>query len=887
MFYKIFILLLCLSSSNAFAAKHVPTFSTAGFIENDPEVRQASNFNIGWRFIKGDVDGAFSKKFNDKDWKLVNLPHGIEILPLCASGSINYQGPSWYRKYFTLDESFRDKKIFVHFEGIMGISKIWINGKLVNTHYGGYFPVHLDISEYIDIEKENTIAVYADNSNNSLYPPGKPQELLDFTYFGGMYRDVWLIKLNKTYITHPLGVDKIAGGGVFSVTERIENNQAFLKVLVDIENEDIKKQLTIRTSLTDKNNFLAAEYIIEEEVNALSSQSFDFTIKVDNPLLWSPNNPHLYNLCIEISDDKGKKIDSYVKKIGIRTIELKGRKGLFLNGEKYPELLLGGNRHQDFAHIGNALPNNLHWRDALKLRQIGMKVIRSAHYAQDPAFLDACDALGLFVVNAIPGWQFWNDDPIFSERMLSDVRKIIRLERNRPSSLIWEIIPNETHFPDEYAIKATSYAHEEFPFNGFYTATDGRSHRSSAQEYFDVLYADDTMWKYRDKSVFKREWGDYVDNWIDHNSVSRVAKQWGEIPQLHQAYHYFDEEWLEDDKIITWPSLTKIFSASPALVGATLWHPFDHQRGYHPDPFWGGIMDAYRQPKFSYYLFKSLSSVDESNNITNVEHEPFVYIAHLMTPFSPNNVTIFTNCEEVKLTSFGKHYGIQKAYDDLSPVPRVPVVFTNAFNYDDARNKNKKEYGKINQKRNVNSQIIAEGLIDNKVVATHTRWPVGRKNKIILKVDDTNIQPVADGSDITPVVAYLVDNENGIKRLSDEYIRFTVLGEGELINGINTEINPQKLLWGEAVALIRSTTTSGEVVVRAETIKNSINSPQSAELTFKTLPSSQSFIFSEQPEFIYDKNSEVGISDNAINNDIDNYRNELMNVGKQQQDFIQ
>ena len=887
MFYKLFILLLCLSSLNTYATKHVPIFSTAGFIENDPEVRQAFNFNIGWRFIKGDVDGAFSKKFNDEDWKLVNLPHGMEILPLCASGSINYQGPCWYRKYFTLDESFRDKKIFVHFEGIMGISKIWINGKLVNTHHGGYFPVHLDISEYIDIEKENTIAVYADNSNNPSYPPGKPQELLDFTYFGGIYRDVWLIKLNKTYITHPLGVDKIAGGGVFSVTERIENNQAFLKLLVDVENEDIKKQLSIKASLIDKNNFLAGESIVKKEVNALSSQSFDFTIKVDNPLLWSPNDPHLYDLLIEISDDQGKKIDSYLKKIGIRTIELKGRKGLFLNGEKYPELLLGGNRHQDFAHIGNALPNNLHWRDALKLRQIGMKVIRSAHYAQDPAFLDACDTLGLFVVNTIPGWQFWNDDPIFSERMLSDVRKLIRLERNRPSSLIWEIVPNETHFPDEYAIKATSYAHEEFPFNGFYTATDGRSHRSSAQEYFDVLYADDTMWKYRDKSVFKREWGDYVDNWIDHNSVSRVAKQWGEIPQLLQAYHYFDEEWFEDDKIITWPSLTKVYSASSALVGATLWHPFDHQRGYHPDPFWGGIMDAYRQPKFSYYLFKSLSPVDECNNITNIKHEPFVYIAHLMTPFSPNDVTIFTNCEEVKLTSFGKYYGVRKAYDDLSPVPRIPVVFTNAFNYDDARNKNKKEYGNTNQQRSVNSQIIAEGLIDNKVVATHTRWPVGRKNKLLLKVDDTNIQPVADGSDITPVVAYLVDDENGIKRLSDEYIRFTVLGEGELINGVHTEINPQKLLWGEAVALIRSTTTSGEVVVRAETIKNSINSPQSAELTYKTLSSPKSFIFSEQPEYIYDSINEKEISDKVNNNDINNYRNELMNVGKQQQDFIQ
>ena len=96
--------------------------------------------------------------------------------------------------------------------------------------------------------------------------------------------------------------------GVFSVTERIENNQAFLKVLVDVENEDIKKQLSIKASLMDKNNFLAGESIVNKEVNALSSQSFDFTIKVDNPILWSPNNPHLYDLCIEISDDKGKKL---------------------------------------------------------------------------------------------------------------------------------------------------------------------------------------------------------------------------------------------------------------------------------------------------------------------------------------------------------------------------------------------------------------------------------------------------------------------------------------------------------------------------------------------------------------------------------------------------
>ena len=115
---------------------------------------------------------------------------------------------------------------------------------------------------------------------------------------------------------------------------------------------------------------------------------------------------------------------------------------------------------------------------------------------------------------------------------------------------------------------------------------------------------------FEDKSIFKREWGDFVDNWVDHNSVSRVAKQWGEIPQIKQATHYFKEEWKDNGVEKDWPSLTKIYKASNSLIGGTIWHPFDHQRGYHPDPFWGGIMDAYRQPKFSYFMMKSLLPIN-------------------------------------------------------------------------------------------------------------------------------------------------------------------------------------------------------------------------------------------------------------------------------------
>lgn len=136
------------------------------------------------------------------------------------------------------------------------------------------------------------------------------------------------------------------------------------------------------------------------------------SIKVNRPSLWSPENPYLYYLDIFVKDAKGNVIDGYRKRIGIRSVEFKNTDGLWINGKQYEGKLMGTNRHQDFAVLGNALPNSLQWRDAKKLRDAGMKVIRT-HYVIDPAFMDACDELGLFALVEVPGWQFWNDDSIF------------------------------------------------------------------------------------------------------------------------------------------------------------------------------------------------------------------------------------------------------------------------------------------------------------------------------------------------------------------------------------------------------------------------------------------------------------------------------------------
>jgi beta-galactosidase len=280
-----------------------------------------------------------------------------------------------------------------------------------------------------------------------------------------------------------------------------------------------------------------------------------------------------------------------------------------------------------------------------------------------------------------------------------------------------------------------------------------------------------------------------------------------------------------------------------------------------------------------------------------VEAKPFVYIAHLMTPFSPEDIVVFTNCEAVKLTMYGKEIGIKSAVDASSPVPRVPVVFEDVFRYVDARNKNKKSYGKIDQEWVNEALIQAEGLINGQVVAKHQRWPVGRKRRLVLKVDDSAVPPLADGSDITPVVAYLVDAGGAVKRLSDEYIRFSVSGEGTLIGGPEKGMNPQKLLWGEAVALIRSGVKPGTITVRAEVLEPGTNAPESAKIEFQTHETGKNRLYKELPTQTKQQTDESSFLDEnqilkSLREELRKTQKELQEyrineVGRQQQDFIQ
>ncbi len=157
-------------------------------------------------------------------------------------------------------------------------------------------------------------------------------------------------------------------------------------------------------------------------ISRLKSTTLSTKAAIKDAQLWTPDHPYLYRLNIYVKNQQNKIVDGYYIRIGIRSFEFKPGDGFWLNGKPYPEPLIGANRHQDFAIVGNALTNSLHWRDAKKLKDTGLRVIRNAHYPQDPAFMDACDELGLFVIENTPGWQFWNPEPSFANDVYSDIR---------------------------------------------------------------------------------------------------------------------------------------------------------------------------------------------------------------------------------------------------------------------------------------------------------------------------------------------------------------------------------------------------------------------------------------------------------------------------------
>ncbi len=758
--------------------------------------RQEFNLNPTWRFLRidrPDMDGEYqSPALDDSRWEVVHLPHSVRLEPENASGNRNFQGIAWYRREIEVPATWQGRNVLLRFDGAMQVAELWLNGEPLFTHHGGYIPFVIDLSDRLRLGQRNVIAVKLDNRDNPEVPPGKPQGRTDMTYFGGIYRNVTLTVSNPVSITDALLSPTVGGGGVLVTFPEVGKERAVVRVATEVGNRTTASTETqILTRILAPDGKEVARNVGPLIVPAGNLATLKQDIEVPQPLLWHPYHPHLYTVVSEVL--LGKAVtDTQSTRIGIRRIRFDREKGFFINGERL--IAIGTNRHQDFPYIGYAAPDSLQYRDVKKLREAGCLSIRS-HYPQSPAFMDASDELGMLNIVSNPGWQ-WYQPGAFDERARAAVRTMVRRDRNRPSVILWEPQLNEaTNVTAEFSEAIHRIVHNELPGDQTYTASDHYPSREVAMT-FDVTYNASIP-----KPLWIREWGDgdATDTYYDQQGWNRQRRIWGEAALLRQS---------------SWLTTKMDWCLSPArsggrLCGMTHWAGIDHQRGYNRNPFLGGFLDVYRIPKYAYWLFASQRPPEVK--VPGLTDGPFVFIANQWHLTSTPDVTVFANCEEVRLIQDGKLIAQQKP-DAFANLPHPPFTFK-GLTYSRGRKQTTAD-GKST--RWVPGELNAEGLIGGQVVATHVVRAPGIPRRIVFKADNAGPALQANGSDLVMIYAELQDANGQPSPTADDEVRFSIVGPGSIVGDTSIGANPFRAQAGVAFAYVRAGLTPGPIKLRAE-----------------------------------------------------------------------
>ncbi len=753
--------------------------------------REIIDFNNNWLFAKDLPDQNYAlPKANSSAFELVNLPHTAHIEPLIVNNQ--WMGTCWYRKNFTMELSDSNKFHELYFEGAMQNADVYLNGKHLMHHTGGYLPFSVPISNELKFGDLNILAVKLVNIDDSLVPPGKPLNELDFNRYGGIYRNVKLISTTKLHITDALSAKEPASGGVFVQFDSISKPLSKLRIKTQVTNQFTKDQtFQLIHYLTDASGRIVAKTKTKKQLMA-PNQLLEILVNLElnDGNLWSPNNPYLYNLETQLVQNN-KVIDNQMQKIGLRDVKLT-HEGLFLNGKKI--FLNGTDRHQEYPYIGYALSDEAQWREAVKIKKAGFDLVRLSHYPHSEAFMDACDALGLVTMNCIPGWQF-NGNEEFKQHVLKDTRELIRRDRNRASVFFWELSLNESWMLPEFMDRILAVKYEELKdkhaiscawidYEGYDLFIPARQH--GLPPYYWSEY------KEGKRPVFVAEYGDweyYAQNagfnqtaYSDLQKEERTSRQLrgsGEKRLLQQALNY-QEAFNSNLK-------------GSSTIGHANWLMFDYNRGYANDLEASGISDIFRLPKFAYYFYQSQRDANEPS-VKPADSGPMVFIASNWTPESSNNVKIYSNCDEVELFLNGSSLGKQQPDQDAlsSHLKHPPFTFSlNEF---------------------IAGSLKAIGYINGKEAAIYNISSPQQPESIELSVDVSEIE-INKSGDVLFVYAKVLDKNGMVCPTDESLINFDLTGNASLIGQ-----NPVMTEAGIATILLKTNHATHDLELHAQTI---------------------------------------------------------------------
>ncbi|MDF1572040.1 MAG: glycoside hydrolase family 2 TIM barrel-domain containing protein [Bacteroidales bacterium] len=660
------------SGANTAGAGSNTEASGTQVIPSSENARAVFNLNRSWLFHKGGFEFGYNDKFNDAAWEKIELPHTWNASDPFDDDDGYYRGTGWYRKRIIIPEQYSDRQCWLRFEGANQVADVYVNGMFAGRHKGGYTAFSVDITPFIETgDTPNLIAVSVSNAHDPYIPPLS----VGYALYGGIYRDLDLV------FTMPVHFSLSDHGscGIRQSTTVVNGDLTVLHARARVTNhteKNVKTQLQV--ALKDPSGRLVnRKDTLLLLPGGADGMNASLSMEVPDPVLWSPDNPFLYDVEYTLLVD-GKIADYQQVPLGIRSIALDPQKGFFLNGEKL--FLRGTNRHQDFQGKGSALTNEDHVRDLKIIKEMGCNFVRLAHYPQDPAVLHACDSLGLLVWEEIPLVNYITTDPAFYENTKEMLREMIRQHYNHPSVITWGSM-NEiflwgknarrmrTQEDPVYAgqvrqlallLDSTIRAEDATRFTAMAVHGSSDYARYGLTGISDILglnvysgwysgelkHFSGTIRKaherYPDQAIIVSEYGAGSDSEVNSNTPERFDFS----VQYQQLYH---ESYLGQMKEMD------------KLTGAAIWNQFDFSQpwtgGTIPHVNQKGMYTWDRRPKDVYYLYKANYSKEPFVRIASREWNVRAERAGKKGNLEMQPVKVYTNAGRVKLWVNGKSYG--------------------------------------------------------------------------------------------------------------------------------------------------------------------------------------------------------------------------------------
>ena len=601
-------------------------------------MREVINFNTKWAFSK---EATAVPATMPERWYWVTLPHTWNDIDGQDGGNDLYRGTAYYAKTLSKVDLPKADQYYLEFNGANSSASVYVNGKKVASHDGGYSTWRVNITE--ELLDENLIVVECDNApNDRVYP-----QMADFTFYGGLYRNVNIIAVNNSHFD----LDYYGGPGI-KVTPAMEGPDAKVEVEGYVTNEKASQSLVYQLKDREGNVVAKAQTVVSEKKAVM---------EIKNVHLWhGRKDPYLYTAEVALVDGE-EAIDAVSARFGCRTFKIDPENGFILNGEEYP--LRGVSRHQDRWGVGNALLPEHHKEDMDLICEVGATTIRLAHYQHDQYFYDLCDERGMVVWAEIP--YISNHMPTGRENTISQMKELITQNYNHPSIVVWglsneismqgssedllenhRILNNLVHEMDKTRLTTMAIVSmcsiddpyiqipDTVSWNHYFGWYGGDT--SMNGPWFDNFHA-----KYPNIPVGCSEYGCEALNWHNYNPEQ------GDYSEEYQAYYH--EE------------LIKQLFTRKYLWATHVWNMFDfgadsrNEGGENGQNHKGLVTFDRKYKKDSFYAYKAWLSDD-----------PFVHLCgkrYVDRVEDVTKVTVYSNLPEVELFANGKSLGKKTAED--------------------------------------------------------------------------------------------------------------------------------------------------------------------------------------------------------------------------------